>query len=56
MRFKLKELVFKDNLKFNEHQSNFGKILNLEEIIEFQTPTVKIISIDNEYLTLQILP
>jgi len=56
MKFKLKELIFEDNLKFNEYQSNFGKILNLEEPIEFQTPTVKIISINNEYLTLQILP
>jgi hypothetical protein len=56
MKFKLKELAFEDNLKFNEHQSNFGKILNLEENIEFQTPTVKIINIDDEYITLQILP
>ena len=56
MKFKLKELSFEDNLKFNEHQSNFGKILNLEENIEFQTPTVKIINIDDEYITLQILP
>ena len=58
MKYKLKELTF-DNLKLNNfttHTTNFGKIYNLNECIEFQTPKVKIISITDDYLTLQILP
>ena len=58
MKYKLKELTF-DNLKLNDfttHATNLGTIYNFNEPIEFQTPRVKIVEIDNDYLTLQILP
>ena len=56
MKFKLKELTF-DNIEYNSSfVTNLGKVWNMKESIEFQTPKVKIVDIDGEYLTLQILP
>ena len=51
----LKELNF-DNLKFTKCLTGLGTIYNLNNPIEFQTPCVKITEIDNDYITLQILP
>jgi len=55
MKISLKEICF-DNLKFTKCVTGLGTIYNLNEIINFQTPIVKIISISNEYITLEILP
>jgi hypothetical protein len=55
MKRSLKELDF-DNLKFTKCVTGLGTIYNLNDPIEFQTPCIKINSIDNDYLTLQILP
>ena len=50
MKYKLKELTF-DNLGCTTFTSNLGKVLNLNESLEFQTPKVQIIEIDeNTYL------
>lgn len=55
MKRSLKELNF-DNLKFTKCVTGLGTIYNLNDPIEFQTPCIKINSIDNDYITLQILP
>jgi hypothetical protein len=55
MKYKLKELTFK-NIKYNSCKTTLGRIINLEESIDFQTPTVRIIEIDSEYITLSLLP
>ena len=55
MKISLKEISF-DNLKFTKCQTNLGTIYNLNEILQFQTPCVKIVEIDNDYITLQLLP
>jgi len=55
MKISLKQLSF-DNLKFTKCQTNLGTIYNLNEIIIFQTPCVKIVEISNDYITLQLLP
>lgn len=55
MKYKLKELQF-DNLKHNSCKTTLGKVINLEETYEFQTPTVKIVGIDPDYITLSLLP
>ena len=55
MKYKLKELTF-ESLTGNIHEMDNGKIYNLTESIEFQTPRVKIVAINNDYLTLKILP
>jgi hypothetical protein len=55
MKTLLKELKF-DNLKFTNSQINMGTIYNLTDPLEFQIPTVKIILIDTDYITLQLLP
>ena len=55
MKISLKEICF-DNLKFTKCQTNLGTIYNLNEILEFQTPCVKIVEIDNDYIYLQLLP
>ena len=55
MKYKLKELTF-DNLGCTTFTSNLGKVLNLNESLEFQTPKVQIIEIDENYITLQLLP
>ena len=55
MKYKLKELTF-EKISYNTHETGNGKIINLTESIEFQTPWVKIIDIDENFLTLKILP
>jgi hypothetical protein len=56
MKYKLKDLKF-DTIEYtSSHVSNLGKVINMKESIEFQTPKVKIVNIDDEYLTLKILP
>lgn len=55
MKYKLKELSFNDLNFTTTHTINSGKIYNLNEPIEFQTPKVKIIDMDDNYLTLKIL-
>ena len=55
MKYKLKELTFED-IKYNECKTSLGKIINLEESFDFQTPTVRIIEIDTDYITLSLLP
>ena len=55
MKYKLKELTF-ENIKYNVCKTTLGKIINLEESIDFQTPTVRIVEIDSEYITLSLLP
>ena len=55
MKYKLKELTF-ESLNGNIHETDNGKLYNLIEPIEFQTPKIKIVEICNDYLTLQILP
>jgi len=55
MKYKLKELIFED-IKYNECKTSLGKIINLEESFDFQTPTVRIIEIDTDYITLSLLP
>jgi hypothetical protein len=56
MKFKLKELEFKGLLNYNEHKTNIGRIINLQESIEFQTPTLRIVEIDSNFITLSLLP
>ena len=55
MNYKLKELTF-ETIKYNVCKTTLGKIINLEESIDFQTPTVRIVEIDSEYITLSLLP
>ena len=55
MKYKLKELNF-DNLGCTTFTTNLGKVLNLNESLEFQTPKVQIIEIDENYITLKLLP
>ena len=52
---KLKDLEF-NNLDHTVHETNYGKIINLKEPLEFQTPTVIINSIHEDILNLHILP
>jgi hypothetical protein len=54
MKISLKEICF-DNLKFTKCVTSLGTIYNLNEIINFQTPIVKIVEIDNDYIYLQLL-
>jgi len=55
MKYKLKELTF-ENIKYNECKSALGTIINLEDCFDFQTPTVQIVEIDSQYITLSLLP
>ena len=56
MKYKLKDLKF-DTIEYSSsYVTNLGKVINMKESIEFQTPKVKIVDIDDEYLTLKILP
>jgi len=55
MKYKLKELTF-ETIKYNVCKTTLGKIINLEESIDFQTPTVRIVEIGSEYITLSLLP
>ena len=55
MKYKLKELNF-DNLGCTTFITNLGKVINLNESLEFQTPKVQIIEIDENYITLKLLP
>ena len=55
MKISLKEICF-DNLKFTKCVTDLGTIYNLNEILQFQTPYVKIVEIDNDYIYLQLLP
>jgi hypothetical protein len=56
MKYKLKDLKF-DTIEYSSsYITNLGKVINMKESIEFQTPKVKIVDIDDEYLTLKILP
>jgi len=56
MKYKLKDLTF-DKIEYtSSYVTNLGKVINMKESIEFQTPKVKIVNIDDEYLTLKILP
>ena len=55
MKYKLKEII-NFNLGCTTFTSNLGKVLNLNESLEFQTPKVQIIEIDENYITLQLLP
>ena len=55
MKNSLKEMNF-DNLKFTNCKTSTGVIYNLNESLKFQTPTVKIVNIDKEYITLKLLP
>ena len=45
MKYKLKEII-NFNLGCTTFTSNLGKVLNLNESLEFQTPKVQIIEID----------
>jgi hypothetical protein len=53
MKTSLKQLNF-DNLNFTKHALNVGTVYNLNGVIEFQTPCLKIIEIDQDHLTLQL--
>jgi len=55
MKYKLKDLTF-DKIECTTFTTNLGKVINITESIDFQTPKVKIINITHDYLTLQILP
>jgi hypothetical protein len=55
MKYKLKELVF-DKFDHTVFTSGSGKIINLKETYEFQTPRVKVVAINTECITLQLLP
>ena len=60
MKYKLKELNF-ENVNFNlGNCTDYGKVFNINEIIEFQTPKVIFEKVfkenDKEYLILRLLP
>ena len=58
MKIKLKEITF-DNLNGESYTictTSMGKIYNLNESYEFQTPKIKVQSIGDDYITLQLLP
>ena len=55
VKIKLKEHNF-SKITFSEFKTNAGSLFNLTEPLEFQTPTVSIVSIDKMYITLQLLP
>jgi hypothetical protein len=60
MKYKLKELNF-DTVNFNlGNSTDYGKVFNINDIIEFQTPKVifeKVLKEDDkEYLILSLLP
>ena len=55
MKVKLKEVKF-DTIKYTEHKTPVGIVINLEPTFDFQTPTVEIVEITTEYLTLKLLP
>jgi hypothetical protein len=52
---KLKDIEF-NNLDHTIHETSYGKIINLKEHYEFQTPSIVINSIEDEYLNVHILP
>jgi len=52
---KVKDLEF-NNLDHTVHETSYGKIINLKESYEFQTPSIVINSIDEDSLNVHILP